>query len=97
MNDSRLSYSTATGTTPVSHLSKHLADVTPDVPAKIRRPQVAKHAFSRTAAQARREDGVDTTVVTRRMGTPVPVMTLGEFPATPEHHGWSTHHASPTH
>lgn len=69
-------------------LPKHLlAEVDPQAPAKIRRPQVAKQRFSRSAAQARREDGVDTTVTVRRIG--VPAMTpapleFGCFEPLPE-------------
>lgn len=41
-----------------------------DEPAKnIRRPRVAKQPFSRTTAQAARQDGVDTAVYTRSINT----------------------------
>lgn len=70
-------YTTETGKRPsdVSTLPPHLvAEVVPCAPAKVHRPQTRNQPFSRTPAQAYREDGVDTTVrlshVLERMVTP---------------------------
>lgn len=49
-------------------LPKHLlANIDPQGPAKVRRPQVAKQPFSRNPKRAAAEDGVDTSVHVTRM------------------------------
>lgn len=68
MHDSTLRYrSEESGSH--SMLSQGIVDLDSDRPARnIRRPQVAKARFSRTAAQAAAQDGVDTSVTVRRIG-----------------------------
>jgi len=59
---SNLAHRTETGAYSVSKLARLTADARPEPVARIRRPRVAKQPFSRTPAQAAREDGVDTSV-----------------------------------
>lgn len=46
--------------------TRQVADVKPAYPAKVWRPTVVKQRFSRTAAEAAEQDGVDTSVIVKR-------------------------------
>lgn len=61
-----IAYRSESGKPSVSNLARLATDLRPEPVARIRRPQVAKQRFSRTAREAALQDGVDTRTVTVR-------------------------------